>query len=201
MKKLLNYTNPQIYSFGIKFLYPFNELKSLKKLVGKNKTVFEPACGFGRLKKHIHKSCTYNGIDLNEVFINFGQNKNRNIELGDMFDQKNYFSSDIILLSDIIHHLSIEQGKKLISIAAEFTKEKIIILEPSFTGIASGKNWFSKQIGKILSVIDFDGINHITKWLTRDEYYKLFNEYKTENNFKEIIIKKKYNMYIVELIK
>jgi SAM-dependent methyltransferase len=201
MKKSPTYNNPKLYSFVMTILHPFGELKNLKKLIGKKKTVFEPACGFGRLKKFLYKNCTYRGIDLNQEFIKFGQHKNINIKLGNMFEQKNYVSSDIIILCDIIHHLSIKQGKELVSIATKFTKEKIIIIEPTFTSIAAGNNWFKKQIAKVFSRLDYDGINHITKWLLKKEYYNLFEEYKIENKFKKSTIKEKSNYFFVELIK
>ena len=199
MKKAITYRSPRLYSFAIKFLHPRGDLSFVGNLVGKHKTVFEPACGFGRLKKFLDVSCNYFGIDLNYDFIRFGNRRHRNITLGNIFEERHYFKTDIIVLCDIIHHLSVEKGKELVRLACKYAEEKVIIVEPTFTELASGKSWFSKLMAKIFSKLDYDGINHIKKWMTRNEYEKLFREYKVKNNFSNMKVTEKNNYFFVEL--
>jgi hypothetical protein len=166
------YRHPLLYDLGIHFLY-FNRLKILKEIVGHDMTVFEPACGFGRMKQYLYPDCTYSGIDLNEIFVSFGRKKNRNIHLGDILKEENYRSADIILLCDILHHLQMPEIHSMFQIAGKFAK-KIIIIEPTFVAIAAKKNLFSQLLGKFMTRVDSDGFNEITHWMSRDEYQDLF---------------------------
>ncbi len=178
---------PKLYSLGIRLLY-FGACARLKDMVGNGKKVFEPACGYGRIKKYLDPSCTYSGIDLNEDFINYGKKNGLDLEIGDILKKENYQESDIIILSDILHHLSLENIKKLVSIASKFAKEKIVIIEPVFVDVASGKDFFSKFLAKFFSWVDYDGINNIEKWFSRKDYDALFEELKQKNNFSQMNI-------------
>ncbi len=132
------FRNPWLYSLSIRMLH-FDGFKKLRGIIGKEKNVFEPACGFGRLQRYLHDSCSYSGIDLNEIFINFGRKKGLDIQIGDVLEEKNYIKSDIIILCDILHHLTKDKIQKVVSIATKFAKEKVVIMEPAFVGLASGK--------------------------------------------------------------
>ena len=193
------YKSPRLYSIAIKFLH-FGGFKKVKEVIGKRKKVFEPACGFGRLYKYLDPSCSYAGIDLNEKFINFGKKNGLDIHTGDIFDEKNYVRNDIIILCDILHHLTISDIKKLVLISTKFAKEKIVIMEPAFVGIAAGKGLFSRLSAKIFAQVDFDGINHIDIWFTMQNYHNLFNYLKSANNFTDMKIQL-FNRYcLVELV-
>lgn len=193
------YKSPRLYSIAIKLLH-FGGFKKVKEVIGKRKKVFEPACGFGRLYKYLDPSCSYAGIDLNEKFINFGKKNGLDIRTGDIFDEKNYVRSDIIILCDILHHLTISDIKKLVLISTKFAKEKIVIMEPAFVGIAAGKGLFSRLSAKIFAKVDFDGINEIENWFTMQNYHNLFNYLKSANNFTDMKIQL-FNRYcLVELV-
>jgi len=198
-KRAYIFRNPWLYSFSIRLLH-FNEFKKIKEIIGKKKNVFEPACGFGRLQKYLHDSCSYSGIDLNEIFINFGIKRGLNIRIGDVLEEKNYIKSDIIILCDILHHLTRDKIHRVVSLAKKFAKEKVVIMEPSFVGLASGKGFFSRLVAKFFAVVDFDGINNIEHWLTRQDYQKLFKHLKETNKFAGMKIQMYKRYYFVELI-
>ena len=196
-KSSLIFRIPKLYSLGIRLLY-FGACARLKNMVGKDKKVFEPACGYGRIKKYLDPSCTYSGIDLNENFVNYGRKNGLDLKVGDILKKENYQESDIIILSDILHHLSVENIKKLVSIASKFAKEKVVIIEPIFVDVASGKNVFSKFLAKFFSWVDYDGINKIEKWFSRKDYDILFEELKQKNNFSKMKIVFFNHHYFIE---
>lgn len=198
-KEAYIYRSPLLYSIAIRILH-MKGFYIIKKIVGKRKKVFEPACGFGRLQKYLHPSCSYSGIDLNNKFIEFGKKKGLNIWTGNIFEEKNYAETDIIILSDILHHLTREEINKIITISKKFSKEKIVIMEPAFVGIASGKGIFSKLIAKIFAKIDFDGVNHITHWFTKKEYDELFQNIQSTYKFSNIKKQQIGRYLLVELI-
>ena len=127
--KSIFYRYPLLYDWGIRFLY-LDGLRIVKDLIGKNKSVFEPACGFGRMKRYLYPGCEYSGIDLNKDFIEYGQKKNRDILLGNVLEETQYRKADTILLCDILHHLKKHQIRELLHIAVKYAKEKIVIIEP-----------------------------------------------------------------------
>ena len=166
------YRHPLLYELGIQFLY-LNRLKILKEIVGHDMSIFEPACGFGRMKKYLHADCAYSGIDLNGKFVSFGRKKNRNIHMGDILKEENYCPADVILLCDILHHLQKPEIYCLFQIAGKFAK-KIVIIEPTFVALAANKNTFSHLLGKLMTRVDSDGFNEINHWMSRKEYNNLF---------------------------
>jgi SAM-dependent methyltransferase len=192
------YRFPLLYDWGIRVLY-FDGLKILRDIIGRKKSVFEPACGFGRMKKYIHSDCHYSGIDLNERFIKYGRRLKRDISLGNVLDSSRYRKADTILLCDILHHLKVSDIWKLFSIAAQFAIEKVVIVEPTFVKIASKNNFISRAIGKFMSVVDNDGFNQINHWMSRDEYNELFQSLKEAHNISEMRIRNHRNHDFVEM--
>jgi SAM-dependent methyltransferase len=182
--KSIFYRYPLLYDLGIQFIY-FNGLKILKDIVGRRKSVFEPGCGYGRMKKYLYSDCNYSGVDLNETFIEYGKKRNRDISIGNALDERLYRESDAILLCDIIHHLN-GQKHDLVSIAVKFAREKVVIVEPLFVDLATRGNAFSRAIGKFMAVMDADGFNEIDQWLSKDEYKELFQSIKELHNIKKM---------------
>lgn len=199
-KRAYIFRNPWLYSMSIMLLH-FDGFKKIRGIIGKGKNVFEPACGFGRLQRYLDDSCSYSGIDLNEIFINFGRKRGLDIRIGNVLEEKNYIKSDVIILCDILHHLTEDKIQRLVSIATKFAKEKVIIMEPAFVGLASGKGFFSRFLAKVFAKIDFDGINKIENWFTREDYQKLFKHLKKNNNFTHMRIQLSNQYYFVELIR
>jgi SAM-dependent methyltransferase len=192
------YRHPLLYDLGIHFLY-LNRLKILKEIVGRGMSVFEPACGFGRMKKYLYEDCLYSGIDLNDKFVSFGRKKYRNIRVGDIRDEKNYSTADIILLCDILHHLKMPEIHQLFQIAGKFAK-KIVIIEPTFVAIAAKKNVLSRLLGKFMTRMDSDGFNEITHWMSKDEYQELFASLNTIIPILNMTIRHHYYHDFVEIV-
>ena len=191
------YKVPFIYGMGIKLLH-YDGFRKVKDFVEDRKKVFDVACGYGRLRKYLPKNIQYAGIDLNEKWIKHGIKKGRDLRVGDILEEKNYEKSDIIILCDILHHMTQENMRKLVQIATKFAKEKVIIMEPSFVNWASGKNPFSRFLAKIFSWVDNDGINKITKWHSKEDYIKLFQEFKEKNKFAKMRLQAVRQYYFVE---
>jgi SAM-dependent methyltransferase len=195
--KSIFYRYPLLYDLGMIFIY-FDGLKILKDIVGRGKSVFEPGCGYGRMKKYLYPDCSYSGVDLNETFIEYGKKRNRDIDIGDALDERWYRESDTILLCDIIHHLN-GQKYDLISAAIKFAREKVVIIEPWFVDIGAKRNVFSRLVGKFMAAMDADGFNEIDQWLSKDEYMDLFHSIKELYQIKKIKMWNFRNHLFVEM--
>lgn len=195
--KSIFYKYPLLYDLGIQFIY-FDGLKILKDIVGRGKSVFEPACGYGRMKKYLYPDCRYSGVDLNETFIEYGKKRKRNINVGDALDERWYQETDTILLCDIIHHLN-GQKHDLVSMAVKFAREKIVIIEPLFVDVATKSNALSRAIGKLMAVMDADGFNEIDQWLSKNEYMELFQSFKELHHIKKMKMRNFRNHIFVEM--
>lgn len=169
------YKHPLLYDAFIRILY-FDGLKILGSMVGKHKRVFEPACGYGRMRRYLDATCEYAGIDRNQKFIRYARKKNLDVAVGDIFDPAHYRRADVVLLADILHHLGNEDIHRLFSISLRYAREKVVIIEPGFVHIGAGKNPFSRLMAKIMSVLDADGINRIGRWLSRKESLQLYGD-------------------------
>lgn len=198
MFKSFMYHHPLIYETGIRFLY-WGGLKKLSSMIGECQTVFEPACGYGRIKKFLPENCVYSGIDLNKAFIRYGQQKGLDVRLADIFDADAYPESDLILLCDILHHLSDEKIRRLLDISLRKGRAKLVIVEPAFVSVASSGNFFSRWLGRIFALADADGINEIENWLSEEEYQKLFDYIRTSPRVRDLSIVKHRFHYFVEV--
>ena len=150
----------------------------ISKIIGKNKRVLDLGCGTCLLYKYLDKSCTYEGWDLNKNFINENKN-NLNVKLKNVFDYKDYPENDVIVISDLLHHI-VPRHDELVKKVKKKTK-KLIIIEPTVgINIIGTKNTFIKIINKLIDKIlsDDDGINTFedrSKWFEKKEdVYKFF---------------------------
>ena len=169
------YKHPQIYDFLISFLYSDKLLEKFSETVGKNKTVFDIAAGYGRMSKFVDKSNLYYGIDLNKKFVEHGQKEGINLELKNIFDALVYKESDVFVLVDLVHHLTKESLHKLFDLVFSHTKEKVIVIEPAFVNLYSRYGFWGRIVDWFFKKIDDDGINKITRWFTEEEYTRLFD--------------------------
>lgn len=153
----------------------------ISKIIGKNKRVLDLGCGTCLLFDYLDKSCTYEGWDLNKKFIN--ENKNKlNVVLKNVFDYKDYPENDVIVISDLLHHV-VPRHDELIKKAKKNT-EKIILIEPTVgINIIGTRNKFLKNINKIIDKVfsDDDGINSFedrSKWFEeKKDIYKFFMKF------------------------
>ena len=175
------YKYPKAYDLFLKIIHRNNlseRYKFISKIIGKNKKVLDLGCGTCLLYGYLDKSCSYEGWDLNKNFIN--ENKNKlNVKLKNVFDYKDYSENDVIVISDLLHHV-VPRHDELLKNAMNKTK-KLIIIEPKVgINIIGTRNKFLKIINKLIDKIlsDDDGINSFedrSKWFEKKEdVYKFF---------------------------
>lgn len=172
----IQYRCPELYDFLISFIYPKKLLELFRQEVGKNKTVFEIAAGYGRMAKFIHSSNRYYGIDLNRNFVKFGRKKGLELEIKDIFDPQAYKKSDVYLVVDVVHHLPEKKLGRLFEMVFAHAKKKVIVIEPSFVNMESKYGVLGKLYDWFFKVIDYDGFNDISRWMTEKEYAALFQK-------------------------
>ncbi len=100
-------------------------------MIKRGESVLEPACGPASLADYLPKGVRYFGFDLNEEFIKYAKNKNRNVVIGDVLDKKNYKKSEYVIAVDILHHLPDEVKKKFLEYSFESCEKAFIICEPT----------------------------------------------------------------------
>lgn len=156
----LMYRFPRLYNFlmlsPILDIHYQTQLNLIARVVGKNKKVFDLACGTGLLSNFLDKSCVYSGIDLNKNFINFAGSNGLNVEFGNIFDEKFYPKNvDFIVISHVLHHIHPDE-EKLLKIAKKHAK-KVIVIE----GVIQNKISYiwNKLAGKFKFIFDIFGDN------------------------------------------
>lgn len=158
------YRSPIIYDLCMSL--PFlniqysTQMKIVSKMIGRNKKVFDVACGTGNLSRFLDKSNQYQGIDLNEKFVKYARGKGLQVAKADIFNKDSYPKIiDFIIISHTLHHVS-PLEKKLISLAQKHAKKVIVVegINDSWTSV-----WWNKFIGKFEDLFnligDADGIN------------------------------------------
>ncbi|MBY8990985.1 MAG: class I SAM-dependent methyltransferase [Candidatus Lokiarchaeota archaeon] len=140
--KSLMYRSGWLYNAVTRRLYDQDrKFLTIAKLIGNGpQKVLDLPCGTGYLMRFLHPLIEYEGVDLNQRFlkrIRKKELKKRNIKLEkisliqkDIFDFQDYNGEklDVIVISDILHHIY-PKHKDLINIAKNYT-QKIIICEP-----------------------------------------------------------------------
>ncbi len=108
----------------------------LEQAVGDSKTLLDLGCGYPSPIKSFSSRLYSVGVDLFEPSIMKSRaekihNEYRNISVldaGDKFKEKSF---ECVLASDVIEHLTKEDGKKLIEIMEELATKKVIIFTPN----------------------------------------------------------------------
>lgn len=166
-KKSFFYNNPLIYKIGLKIFHG-KTLKKRYKLIsekiGKNKTVLEPACGPGSLFKYLDSSTKYSGFDINKKFVKYAKKKGLNVYLGNAYDITSYSKSDVVILSDALHHMGLKNEMTLLQYSLKNAKEMLIICDPFKKDYFKKFNWIP-GIDKIMKIIynyiEKDGNNKV----------------------------------------
>lgn len=185
MSKSIPYRFPRIYNIFLRILAKNlkQEFTYIAQVIGENKKVFELGCGTGILADYLKQGCFYTGWDLNKNFVNYCRKKGLQVFERDIFDFNNYPESDVIVISDVIHHI-MPRDKELIRKAKSRTK-KLIICEPVYQ-----YRFFNMPLYSVYDRLfgDNDGINNLanrSKWGFLDE--KEIRNYLEEFNPKEIM--------------
>ncbi len=171
----LQYRFVWIYRLLIPIIHRKAVKNSFKEAVGKNVSVFEVACGFGQTADYLDGTTSYDGVDLNKKFVNYGRKRGKDIRLGDIFESESYVTSDVITLVDVIHHMPEGKLTDLFNNVFKFAKKKVVILEPAFVNLQSKYGIFGKFADWVLKKLDSDGFNTIQRWYSEAEYAELYN--------------------------
>ena len=134
----------------------------ISNMIGKKKSVLDLGCGTCILSKFLDRTNFYEGWDLNENFVDYNKKRGINVKLKDCFEYKGRPKFDYIVLSDILHHLSIKKRDILLRNCIIHAKEKVIVIEP-FIDKKHKIYWSLVRLRKLSGIEkifgDYDGIN------------------------------------------
>lgn len=175
MAKLgIQYKYPWIYGILIRIIHRGPVLREFKKQVGKKVSVFDIAAGFGNMARCLDSSDTYTGIDLNQTYVAYAQRRGLNVQIGDIFDDKAYKPTDVSILVDVVHHIPEVKLEKLFDNVFKNTRKRVVILEPAFLNLEERHGVAARPLDWVLRKLDGDGVNTIERWLSEEEYTRLF---------------------------
>lgn len=172
----LQYKYPRLYQLLIPIIHRRAVLKEFSKEVGKNGAIFDVAAGFGQMARYIDSSNTYQGIDLNTKYVDFGCRQGRDLKVRDIFDRMAYPNSDVLILVDVIHHLPKERLSELFDLVYAHARRRVVILEPAFLNLGKRYGVFGALIDWVFKKLDDDGINKIEHWMSESEYQELLEK-------------------------
>ncbi len=106
-----------------------------------NSRILDLGCGYGEISQFFPSSCNYLGVDLNASYIDYALRKrkrdNTEFIVGDVSDieLRKRGPFDLVFLTGVLHHLSADQIKQLVSSSRELVSEsgRFVAIEPVFT--------------------------------------------------------------------
>jgi SAM-dependent methyltransferase len=106
-----------------------------------NSRILDLGCGYGEISQFFPSSCSYLGVDLNASYIDYALRKrkrdNTEFIVGDVSDieLRKRGPFDLVFLTGVLHHLSADQIKQLVSSSRELVSEsgRFVAIEPVFT--------------------------------------------------------------------
>lgn len=134
---------------------PFSYERELDKAVGNCKTLVDFGCGYPSPIKSFSSRLYAVGIDLFEPDIEKSKEENIHSEyhLLDVIKAGDHFTAnsfECALASDLIEHLTKEDGKKLIEIMEKLASRRVIIFTPNgfvYQPAHSGNPWQEHKSG------------------------------------------------------
>ncbi|MEA3429676.1 MAG: class I SAM-dependent methyltransferase [Nanoarchaeota archaeon] len=167
MKQNFVYRHPIIYTLYLRCSLPLRQLSKRMKLIsriaGKNKTILDVACGPAHLYDYLDNTNHYSGFDLNKKFIDYAIKKYKlNLKIGDATDSKAYKKSDVVILLDILHHLTDIKRKVTINNSFSNAIEKVIICEPYVPDFFKKKGLLVRFAKMVFEYFERDGYNKVT---------------------------------------
>lgn len=106
--------------------------EAITNFIKEGEKVLEPGCGLASISNFLPAKVSYSGFDLNKNFIkSIPKKKNHSrIFCGNILDYKNYFPVDVIIISDVLHHLKPADKKIFLKNCFRSFKKRMIICEP-----------------------------------------------------------------------
>ena len=155
------YRYPLLYINGLKLAHGETFLRRyeyMASFVKKGDRVLEPGCGPAILADFLPKGSFYLGFDNNRTFIEYASKKGHDVHLGDVLDEKNYSSSEVVVVCDVIHHLKPSERKPFIRYCFRFAKNTLVICEEGKT-TSQEKGHFKPLSRWWFEFIEKDGTN------------------------------------------
>lgn len=162
-KTSLVYRFPRLYDFWMRKTPEFHsreQLQEASKVIGKNKTVLDLACGTSLVTSFLDPTVKYHGFDLNRKFVSYDQRRGLDVKLANIFDEKNYPAHvDFVLISHALHHVH-PREKELIALAQKHAGTVLIVegtidskVTMKWVRLTGKSNFIFRTLG------DADGIN------------------------------------------
>lgn len=145
-------------------------LEAFKQAVGVDVTVLDVAGGFGHMRRAMDSSVIYRGIDINKTFIAYAQKRGTDMRYGDIFYPSAYESSDVVVMSDVLHHIPRDKWPDLLRLTLSSAQQRLVILEPAFLGVSNRNRMFGPLVDWLFKKLDNDGTGEVETWYTKDEY-------------------------------
>lgn len=163
MKKAIWFRNKHLY-YLVEYMLHGNKYKErfklISRIIGKNKKVLDLGCGLCTLYYYLDSSNKYEGWELNEYFVKVCRKKGIDIKLKSCLDFKDFPAVDVIILSDILHHISPKQ--RLLMTNSLFYSKQLIVCE-GFHDSNLKFHYFIRRLTKKLKlegvIGESDGIN------------------------------------------
>ena len=157
-------------------------LRRVAALIGKDNSVLDLGCGTCALARFLDRSTEYEGWDLNEGFIRFNKRRGLKVKVKDCFEYCGSPDVDVIVLSDLLHHVSLVRRERLLALALRFARKKVIVVEPFHA--PHHPYWWAVALRRRLGLEpllgDYDGINkekESYRILTKQHLLTLFTEH------------------------
>jgi len=170
-------------------IFPNYEME-LEKAVGNCKSLLDVGCGSSSPIKHFSKNLHCEGVEIFEPDLKKSQeakihNKYHQISVLDIGEKFKENSFDCVLASDLIEHLTKEEGNKLIKMMEKIAKKRVIIFTPNGflpQGEFNKNPWQVHKTGwtveemqkKGYKIIGINGIKSLRKEFTTIKYKPRF---------------------------
>lgn len=154
------YRFPLLYAWSLKLWHgkTFEDrYRYVSDWIKRGDRVLEPGCGPGILPEYLTEGVKYSGFDLGPENVEHATKKGLDVWKGNVLMEEDYKAADVVVVVDVLHHVSLEERKKFISLCWKYTKRLFVICEP---GYQDGR-WprLSKFVRWLGSFNDRDGIN------------------------------------------
>jgi 2-polyprenyl-3-methyl-5-hydroxy-6-metoxy-1,4-benzoquinol methylase len=176
---------------------PFTYLNIFNSLLSESKTVLDVGCGHGKFMKQLNseKQFEATGVEIFDEYITQAKNTDAYIDVVKQDIRKLDFpnmSFDAVMLSQVIEHLTKEEGLEIMRRAEKIAEKVVIIATPNGSfdqGEYDGNkfqehhsSWLTQDFQKLGYTVYGQGANFIYK----DD--GLYHKWAGDNNLKKTIL-------------